>query len=98
MARIHKIEPIVKKVLTEQPESRGDDFILILNVLKYFVATSKYSLEQVFIYHKKIGLPSLETITRCRRKIQEQNPALRDEAAAAIRAQEQESFKNYARQ
>lgn len=96
MARIAKVQPLVYAALVDKPETRKDDFILILEVLKNFVTTD-INLETVLKHHVELGIPSFASIIRIRRKIQEQHPALEDPAATAVREQEQEEFKNYAR-
>ena len=97
MAKITKIEPIVFRVLQDYPETRGDDHILILKVLETFV-TPTMSLNAVFENHVLLGIPSLETITRCRRKLQAGHPDLRDETARKIRQEEVEEYRNYSRE
>lgn len=96
MAKIKTIEPLVEKALKYEPRARSDDYILILKVLSEFV-TPEMSLEAVFINHVQLGIPSLESITRSRRKIQEQNPNLRDEKAVKIRHNEEIEYRKYAR-
>lgn len=93
MAKIKQVEPLVYQVLDEQPETRSDDYLLLLEVLKTFV-NSEISLESIFKNHVILGLPSLETITRCRRKLQERFSYLR--ANEQIRASEEEEFREYA--
>lgn len=97
MARIMKIEPIVKMVLIDDPQTRSDDHILILRVLETFV-TPELSLNAVFKNHVTLGIPSLETITRCRRKLQAAFPELRDEKAEKIRAEEEVEFRSYSKE
>lgn len=97
MARIIKIEPLVKQVLIDEPQTRSDDYLLILKVLETFV-TPTLSLDAVFKNHVILGIPSLETITRCRRKLQAIDPNLRDEKASSIRASEEEEFRKYAKE
>ena len=97
MARIMKIEPLVKNVLVECPETRGDDYLLILKVLETFV-TPTLTLDAVFKNHVLLGIPSLETITRCRRKLQAAFPELRDEKAEKIRAEEEVEFRSYSKE
>lgn len=96
MAKIYAIEPIVAEALQNVPATRGDNFILYIEVLRKFI-DPKMSLQAVFENHKTLGIPSLETITRCRRKIQERNPELRDEAADKVRKDEEKEFVDYAR-
>ncbi len=46
--------------------------------------------------HKKSGLPNWETVSRCRRKVQEKHPELKNPETARIKAIEQENYKGYA--
>ena len=96
MARIQQIEPIVEKALVYHPETRGDNFLLYVEVLKRFIDT-QLPLEYVFTHHKQLGIPSLETITRCRRKLQEIYPYLRDEEAHEIMRQEANAYYDYSK-
>ena len=41
---------------------------------------------------------SFESITRCRRKLQEKNPELRDEEIAKMRNKKQKEYINYSKQ
>ena len=93
MARINIIEPLVEEALLTNKSCRGDNFILYLEVLKKYIDTN-LSLKDVFLHHKELGIPALETITRCRRKLQEKNPELR--ANEEIRAKEEQDFRDYA--
>lgn len=95
MARIQKVQPLVLEALENNPATRKDDFILILEVLKNFV-TADISLETVLKHHVALGVPSFASIIRIRRILQTKHPHLVDAAAANVRAQEQEEFKEYA--
>lgn len=95
MARIKKVEKLVYASLVNKPETRSDDFLLILDVLKTFVSPN-VSLETVMTYHKVLGIPSIETITRTRRKLQNEYPELVDAEAKKIRKKEEEEFFQYA--
>lgn len=95
MARINKVEPLVYNALLECPETRADDHILVLEVYKNFVSADM-SLQAVFANHIVLGLPSLASIIRIRRKLQLKYPELVDGAAAEIRAGEEQEFRNYA--
>lgn len=71
MAKFNKLEPIVKEVLEEDVMSREDDFTLIVDVYyKLNEEVIDYTFSQVMLAHKLLGLPSFESITRCRRKLQ----------------------------
>lgn len=97
MARINLIEPIVEQALIEEPATRRDNFLLYIAVLKKFIDTNM-SLEDVFKNHVLLGIPALESITRCRRKLQEKNPQLRDKKASEIRSSEEEEYRNYSKE
>lgn len=96
MAKIKQIEPIVEYALVFHPETRGDNFLLYVEVLKRFIDT-RLPIEDVFRRHKELGIPSLETITRCRRKLQELNPSLRDEEMEEVRRHERNAFYDYSK-
>ena len=96
MAKIKVVEPLVMEALINNKESRKDNFVLYVEVLKHFI-NPKMSLEDICLNHKILGIPSLESITRCRRKIQEENPKLKDPGAAKIRAKEEKEYKEYAK-
>ena len=53
------------------------------------------SIKDVFINHKILGIPSFESITRCRRKLQERNSDLKSEASLK-REQEAKNYVDYA--
>ena len=95
MARIAKIHNLVYRTLVDEPASRSDDFLLILKVLENFV-TPNLSIEAVMKNHATLGIPSIETITRCRRKIQAEHDELTDIEAKKIRKEEEKEFKQYA--
>lgn len=95
MARIQNVQPLVLEALENNPVTRKDDFILILEVLKNFV-TADMSLEAVLKHHVKLGVPSFASIIRIRRILQTKYPHLVDEAAQDVRTQEEKEFKAYA--
>lgn len=96
MSKIKMIEPIVADALIYHPETRGDNFLLYIEVLRRFINVSM-PMEDVFRRHKELGIPSLETITRIRRKLQESFPFLRDAEADEMRRREQEEHYNYSK-
>lgn len=97
MSKIKLIEPLVEEALINNRETRKDNFILYIEVLKHFI-NPQMSLENVFLNHKSLGIPSLESITRARRKLQEKNPDLKDPETAVVRALEEEHYIAYARE
>lgn len=81
MNKIKGVQTIVHQILKEKPETRGDDFLLVLEVLKKYIP-KEFSIEWCLINHNKIGLPSFASIIRTRRKLQVDHPEL--EPAAAV--------------
>ena len=98
MGKIKRVEDIVKKVLENNEFSRGDDFFLVLNVYGEIQPNIR---EKEFAYvlsnHKFLRLPSFESITRARRKLQSEYPDLRPkDSITDIRYKEYQNFRNYA--
>lgn len=95
MARIKNVQPLVYKALTDNPITRTDDFILVLEVLKNFV-TAEMRLETVLEHHTELGIPSFASILRIRRKLQRKYPELVNETTAEMRAKAETDYKDYA--
>lgn len=93
--RVSKVQPLVFNALTDKPETRTDDFLLVLEVLKNFV-TTEMPLETVLLHHVELGIPSFASILRCRRKLQQKHPELVNKAVAEMRANEETEFRAYA--
>lgn len=95
MARLKIIEPQVKEALINNKLTRGDDYILYLEVLKQYIDVDM-SLNDVLKNHEILGIPPFESVTRARRKLQEIYPELRDEKKSKIRAKEEQEYRDYA--
>lgn len=95
MAKIAKVEPLVYKALVENPSTRADDFLLLLEVYKNFI-TGDLTFETAVKHHVELGLPSYVSIPRIRRKLQVKYPELEKEKAAELRAEEAKEYKAYA--
>lgn len=95
MARIEKYEPIVRDILERNPKARGNDKILYYWVLRDMgfetnMSISYFLLSDIY--------PNWESVTRVRRRLQEQNPELRpDENILKSREEAEEEFVEYAR-
>lgn len=94
MANLYDLEPLVQKVLEKYPQTRSDNFMLYEKVLGHFIDTNM-SLKDVFKNHVVLGIPALESITRCRRKLQERDASLRDPKAYEIREKEEKEYIDY---
>ena len=98
MNKLYKLEDVVLKVLEEQPDTRKDDFFLVFRVWEKFDERVKtLNCGQVFYNHKKLNLPTFESITRCRRKICETRKDLMDEKTTDARLKETVTYIDYAK-
>ena len=97
MAKLKQTENIVKIVLEENKDAREDDFVLITEVYYRLIPNiSKISFSVVMLGHKELGLPSFETITRTRRKLQEKYSYLKpSKKIQDIRKKEQLEYISY---
>lgn len=98
MKRIKKIEEIVLEVLERNHKPRKDDFILYGHILhKLGVDLKNTSLYDFLGNAKKYGYPTFETVSRCRRHIQEIRQDLIDTETAIKREDAEEVYKEYNR-
>lgn len=95
MAKIKKVQDTVYEILSEDEETRKDDYVLILRVFERYISPNT-QLRTVCQKHKQLGLPSIHTIVRVRRKLQVEHPELMDEETKKIRSAEEEEYKQYA--
>ena len=67
----------VKKILLENPATRDDDMLLYASFCATFnLVSPDANFYEVMSTAKKNGLPSYESVTRARRKVQEMEPYL----------------------
>lgn len=93
--KIKTYEDIVLRVLEENKRARSDDFILFGSVLKRLGVDLQTTLYEFLASAKDNKMPSFETITRCRRHIQELRTDLQDRKTAVAREVRQQDFKGY---
>ena len=94
---------LVQEILERQPDTRNSDNKLYYQVLKVLgrrkgIDIDTMSLPNYLLHMKDYGLPSIETVGRCRRKVVELHPELTgtDEVQKKRRANIS-NYKNYAR-
>lgn len=99
MEKLTKLSKIVENVLERNPKTREDDFKLIYEVYKSINSNIEYiPLKYIINNHIEMGLPSFESITRCRRKIQETRKDLIDGTTEIIRKdEEQPKYEEFSR-
>lgn len=98
MARLNIVEPLVKEILERNEEARGDNFILVAEVYYRLVPeVANCSFTAVMLAHKEFKLPSIESITRARRKLQAEYEDLRpSEEVQNARLNETKEYIDYA--
>ena len=96
--KLLKLEDIVKPILEESNASRNDDFYLYYKVLeKLNPAVNDFTLSTVLISHNDLNMPSYESVSRVRRKLQSKYPELASERVKKRRMKEIETYKEYAK-
>lgn len=88
----------VRAILLENPRTRDDDMYLYSVFLaKFNLVRPEETFYEVMLSAKSRGLPSYESITRARRKVQEMEEYLRGEKRKARKEQEQKYREFYRR-
>ena len=105
---IIKLYDLVKKLLKEKEELRGDDDLLYLSVIRIVHPYWNNAHINTNIEHAPIGeffkmrksakIPTFESVTRCRRKVQEENAELKPcEEIQEARDNKREEFYNWSK-
>lgn len=99
-------QEIVENLLIHYTETRDSDCVLYAKALEYFGRTLGIDFRKVSImsaYENKLfvkgyAIPSIETLGRCRRKLQELHPEYRaSKYVEECREDLEEEFREYAR-
>ena len=89
---------IVKKILQEQPETRGNDYLLWLEVIKGEGNYSQMTVSDFLEWAKVMKIPCFETVSRARRKLQAKYPELRaTKPVQEARAEKEVEYIEFAR-
>ena len=101
---LKKLNKLVIQVLKDFEFTRGNDDLLYLNVL--ILVDSKanntklittMTLSEFYTNRQRCCFPSFESVSRCRRKIQEEHPELKpSKRGQEARKRQEEKFYNYA--
>ena len=102
---LKQLKNIVIETLNQFDFTRGDDDLLYLYVLIKLDAKIPTEnlivdmrLADFFTYRKRYGFPSFESVSRCRRKAQEENPYLRSQKKIQeAREKQEEKFYNFSK-
>lgn len=104
---LKQLKGFVKYLLREYPALRGNDDVLYLEVLRrvhpYWnngrITTNieNMPIGEFFSERKNMKLPTFESVSRCRRKAQEEHPELRPaERVQESRKRQEEKFYKFA--
>ena len=74
---MNNLKSTVEYILRTKPKARNDDFILIDELYKTYGINTNTPFSYIVNHHKFLRLPSFESITRCRRKLQEEHEELK---------------------
>lgn len=103
MQKILNTSKLVKKALTVCPETRNSDSYLYLKVIEQQAIDKGMNIQNIplpsFLENfRSWGFPCFETVRRTRQKLQAEFPELAStEKVAALRADREEIFREYAR-
>ena len=104
MQRLKEVSKRVKKVLETSESSRNSDNVLYLHLLRDIGAekgidVDRMSVPMLLLHCRDLGLPTLESVGRARRKMQELYPHLRgDEDVQVFREVKEETYRQYAKE
>ncbi len=102
---LEKTTHIVKSILEQYPHTRDDDYLLWLRAIEIAAARENMptlphsvTLAAYLTAAKCSRFPHFETVSRVRRKLQEQYPELRGTPRTRVaRAKAEEEYRKYAR-
>jgi hypothetical protein len=104
MKRLRELSQRVKTILEENEKARDSDNVLYLYVLRSYgeekgLDIDKMSVPMLLLHCKDMGLPSLESMGRARRKVQELYPELRaSDDVQTIKQEREEAYRAFARE
>lgn len=86
---------IVKNILTDYPQTRNSDNALYIKVVEALnPQVNNRPFASVFLNLSELGLPCFETVSRTRRKLQEEFPELQAcDAVQDFRTEREEEFR-----
>ncbi len=100
MSSIITTHKVVKEILENHKNTRGNDDILYLRVAEKYAGKdiSNMSFSSVMLYRNLYGVPCFETVRRVRQKLQADHPELRPaEGTRRKRSDAEEEYRSYAK-
>ena len=96
MRDYNQLKEAVKTTLKACPETRNSDWLLVKEVMNYYIDVFGNSFADICdqAYNSGFSYPAFESITRCRRKLQAVYPELRaDKKVIEYRKEQEEETK-----
>ena len=103
MKELKTITDIVEVILTADPKTRSSDNLLYIRLVDFLGKRDHVDyihMPMIAFYEQlpTLDVPTIETVGRCRRKLQQEHPELKANAeVTAFRADREKQFKAYAR-
>lgn len=101
--RLQNTQKLVEELLKAKPETRSNDNILFLEVIKKIgtengIDVSRMSVTELFTSMHSYGFPQMESVRRARQKLQASFPELRPSDEVLLRREmNEEEYKAYVR-
>lgn len=90
------LEDLVFEVLNKNIKARDDDFELVLETYGTLCPQLlEMNFKSILKEHKEYGLPSFESITRARRKVQAQHKELSSQKTLKKRQELEKEYRSY---
>ena len=96
------LEKQVREILLDDPKTRASDDLLYVTLISKMLVNKGFNLERIsakdyLLHYRNYGLPTIESVGRCRRKLQERNESLKPSETVQLHRKEmQSSFYKYA--
>ena len=104
MKRLKELSNRVKRILEDNENARNSDNVLYLYVLRSYgeeigLDIDNMSVPMLLLHCRDMGLPSLESMGRARRKVQELYPELKSkDDIQAMKEVQEETYKSFAKE
>ena len=100
MRNLKTIEKKVRAVLEKNEDARNDDMVLYLALCNLYLKNAgTMPLAEIMTRHKELGLPSFESVSRTRRKLQARYPELAgSRPVQKMRATGEKAYRRYAKE
>ena len=101
---MNELEKDVKQILKNIPASRASDDLLYVTLIEKRLAGLGRSLERIsakdyLLHYRNYNLPTIESVGRCRRKLQEKHKELKPSKSVLLHRKEmQNSYYNYVKE